>query len=190
MTSTMHARSNGLRIEPLIAAAALLMFPVILMQVGREWSAGVALIAAGVIGAVLLLIELATRKLGDPAYRAGVTTAFAAALLLTWVNVVGGLTGNPQNPQQVAFLVLFLTAGVGAFAARARPDGMARAMLGVAVVQAILTGLTVTDPSTASDPRGVAGFLLLSGYFTALWLVSAAAFWQAARQGRRTAAKG
>jgi len=184
MTSTMQARPGGLRIEPWVAGFALLMFPVILMQVGREWSAGVALIAAGVIGAVLLLIELATRKLGDPAYRAGVTTAFAAALLLTWVNVVGGLTGNQQNPQQVAFLVLFLTAGVGAFAAQARPDGMARAMLGVAVVQAILTGLTVTDPSTASDPRGVAGFVLLSGYFTALWLVSAALFWRSARVSR------
>jgi hypothetical protein len=172
------------------AAVALLMFPVVMMQVGSEWTAGVALVAAGVIGTVLLLIELATRRSGDPAYRDGVTTAFAAALLLTWVNVVGGLTGNQQNPQQVAFLVLFLTAGVGAFAARARPGGMARAMLGVAVMQAILTGLTATDPSTASDPRGVAGFLLLSGYFIALWLVSAAAFWQAGRHSEPTQAGG
>jgi hypothetical protein len=188
MTSTMQATPHGPWIERWTAPAALLLFPVIMMQVGREWSAGVALIAAGVIGAVLLLIELVARKSGDPAYRAGVTTALAASLLLTWVNVVGGLTGNPENPQQVAFLVLFLTAGVGAFAAQARREGMARAMLGVAMVQAILTSLTVTNPSTASDPRGIAGFLLLSGYFTALWLVSAVLFYWSARRHAGAAA--
>lgn len=187
MANTMQASLNGLGVERWTAAAALLMFPVIMMQVGREWSGGVAIIAAVVIGAVLLLIEVIARKSGDPAYRAGVTTALAASFLLTWVNVVAGVTGDQGNPVQVAFLVLVLTAGVGAFAARARPDGMARAMLGVAAVQAILTALTATDPSTASDPRGVGGVLLLSGYFTALWLVAAAAFWRAARRETRRA---
>ena len=75
----------------------------------------------------------------------------------------------------------------GAYATRARPDGMARAMLGVAAVQALLTALAVTDPSTANDPRGIAGVLLLSGYFTVLWLASAALFHRSA-QARSAAA--
>jgi hypothetical protein len=183
MTRPIATSLNGSRIAQWTAAAALLLFPLVMMQVGREWHWGIALIAGIVIGGALLLIELVVRTSADPAYRTGVTTALGASFLLTWVNLVAGITGNQDSPVNFGFFILVLTAGVSAFAVRARPDGMARAMLGVAVVQAILTALAATDPSTASDPRGVGGVVLLSGYFTALWLISAALFHRSARMG-------
>lgn len=178
MLGNVQASANGVRIERWAAAAALLLFPLVMVQVGREWTWGVAAIAAGVIGAVLLLVELAAGKAGDPAYRAAVTIALAAAFLLTWINLVVGMSGREDDPANSKFFVLVLAAGVGAFAARGRADGMGRAMAGVAAVQAILTALTATDPSTA---RPTADVVLVSGYFTALWLTSAALFRRSAR---------
>jgi hypothetical protein len=158
-----------------------MLFPLILSQVGREWTWGVVAIAEVVIAALLLLVEFATRRWADPAYRGATTLTVAAAFLMVWVTVVGGVTGSQHNPANVAYLVFFLTPAVGAFAAGGRAAGLARAMLGTAVALALLTALTVTDPATASDPRGVAGTLLLGGYFTALWLVAAALFHASAR---------
>ena len=132
--------------------------------------------------------QLVARKSGNPAYRAGVTLALAASFLLAWVNLVAGVTGNQDNPVNFGFFVLVLAPAVSAFAVRGRAEGMARAMLGVAAMQAILTALAVTAPSTANSPRGIAGVMLLSGYFAALWLGSAAAFWQAARKAEVAAA--
>ena len=182
MASQVQAAPSGLRIERWTAAAALLLFPLVMMQVGREWTLSVGLIAMAVIAAILALVDLATRKVSDPGYRAGVTVAVAASLWLVWITVVGGITGSHANPNNVAFLIFFLTPAVGAFAAGGRAAGMARAMVGVAIAQALLVSLTVTDPTTAGDPRGVNGTLLLGGYFTALWLVSAFAFWQSSRR--------
>jgi hypothetical protein len=160
-----------------------MLFPLVLMQVGREWTLGVVAIAEAVIAALLLLVELAARRWADPAFRGGTTLAVAAALLLVWVTVVGGVSGSQSNPSNVAYLVFFLTPAVGAFAARGRAGGLARAMLATAVALAVLTALTVTDPTTANDPRGVGGTLVLGGYFTALWLAAAALFHASARPG-------
>jgi len=182
MTNSIAAGASGSRIERWTAAGALMLFPLVMMRVGREWDLRVVIIAEIVIAAVLLLVELATRKSSDPAYRAGATVALAASFLLTWVNLVAGITGNPESQTNFSFFVIVWTAGVSAFAVRARPDGMARAMLGVAVVQAMLTGLAATDPSTAETRVGVGGVVLVSGYFTALWLLAAAEFRQSARR--------
>jgi hypothetical protein len=176
MASNAQASGREYRVERWIAAAALLLFPLLMMRVGREWTLGPVAIAEAVIAAVLVLVELVTRRAGEPAYRSGVTLAVAAALLQTWINLVAEIPSVT-----VGAFVLVLGAGVGAFAVRGRADGMARVMLGVAAVQAILTALTATDPSTAGLPGGVARVVLVGGYFTALWLTSAALFQRSAR---------
>jgi hypothetical protein len=163
--------------ERWIAAAALLLFPLVMVQVGREWTWQVGLMAAAVLGGILLLLEIPFRRSANHAYRAGVTTAVAASLLQVWISVVG----NEGDPANVAVFVLVLGAGASAFAVHARPDGMARAMLGIASVQALLTALMATAPATAQAPEGVARVVLLGGYFTALWLVSATLFYRSAR---------
>ncbi|HSX56442.1 MAG TPA: hypothetical protein VLG14_14150 [Sphingomonas sp.] len=112
---------------------------------------------------------------GSAAYRAGVGVAALTSFLIVWTTIVrdDGTGGG--------FFMLILAAGVGGYAARFRPDGMARAMVGVAVMQVLLTLLIVTAPVTAEVPDGVFKAWLFGGGFTVLWLVSAALFRAAAR---------
>jgi hypothetical protein len=57
---------------------------------------------------------------------------------------------------------------------------MARAMLGVAVMQVLLGSLIATAPSTADLPGGAFKAAALNTFFAAMWLVSAAFFRAAA----------
>ena len=118
---------------------------------------------------------------GNTAYRGGVAVAALTSFLIVWTTIVR------DNGTGEAFFLLILAAAVGGYTARFRPDGMARAMLGVAVMQVLLTLLMVTAPVTAEVPDGVFKAWLFGGGFTALWLVSGALFHRAARAGHGTA---
>jgi hypothetical protein len=63
---------------------------------------------------------------------------------------------------------------VGAFAARFRPQGMARALVATALAQALVAVIALT--------AGLGSALVLTGIFMALWLVSAWLFRRAARE--------
>jgi len=149
-----------------------------MMQVsdGWHWTAGSFAIAGVIIGGVCLLYELAERASGSRAYRAGVAVALVTSVLTVWTTIVR------DDGSGIGFLMLVMTAVVGALSAWFRPAGMARTMLGVAVMQALLGIAVATAPSTASSPAGISRALLFSGFFALLWLLSAAFF--------RTAAKG
>lgn len=107
-------------------------------------------------------------------YAAGIAAAFTASFLLVWTTIVRDDGGAG------AIFMVILAAGVGGFAARFRADGMARAMLGVTVMQVLLGLLTATAPVTATLPDGVAMAVFYHAFFAVLWLVGAACFWRAA----------
>lgn len=123
-------------------------------------------------------------KQGHIAYGAGAGVALVAAFLQVWMNLAVGIVGNEDNPVNLGFFGVVVTAGACAFTARFRAAGMARAMLAVAGVQALLAMVIATAPSNARDAVGVLG---LSGFFTALWLASAALFHRSARPEMREA---
>ena len=114
--------------------------------------------------------------IGSRSYRAGVVLAVATSLLIVWTTIVR------DDGSGAGSLMLVMAAGVGAFAAWFRPAGMARAMLGVAVMQAVLGALTATAPVTASVADGVLNAVLFNGVFSALWLLSARCFQSAAKE--------
>jgi hypothetical protein len=119
---------------------------------------------------------------GRNAYRLGAAAALFASALQVWMNLAVGIVGSEDNPVNLAFFLIVLTAAACAFTARLRADGMARAMLAVAAVQALVALVIATAPSTLrDDPKGPMGVLALSAGFAALWLVSAALFHKAAR---------
>src|SRR6476620_4881789 len=115
------------------------------------------------------------RTSGSRPYRAGVAVAVLASLGTVWTTVVR------DDGNGLGFFMLIMAAAVGGFAAEFRPAGMARTMLGVAIMQAMLGMLIATAPSTATMPDGSLRILLLSGVFAALWLTSAALFRAAAK---------
>jgi peptidoglycan/LPS O-acetylase OafA/YrhL len=123
---------------------------------------------------------------GRIAYRIGAAVALAASFIQVWMNLAVGIVGNEDNPVNQGFYGVVATAAACAFVAQFRAEGMARAMLAVAAVQALLAIAVATAPSTARDePMGAIGVLVLSGGFTALWLLSAALFHASVRQERR-----
>ena len=115
---------------------------------------------------------------GSRAYRAGVGVAVVTSLLTVWTTIVR------DDGTGVGWFLVIMAAVVGAFAAWFRPAGMARAMIGVAVMQLLLGIAIATAPITALVPGAVMRALIASGGFAALWLVSAACFRAAAKGDR------
>jgi hypothetical protein len=112
------------------------------------------------------------------AYRAGVATALLTSFLTVWTTIVR------DDGTGIGFFLLIMAAAVGGFAAWFRPAGMARTMLGVAIMQLLLGIAIATAPSTASTPDGSLKALLFSGVFIALWLTSAAFFRAASKKAQ------
>ena len=174
---------NRWRIARWSGAVLLVLTPAVMMQFIPDWHWTIgSFVAAGiVIGSFLLLYELAERASGSRAYRAGIAVALVTSFLTIWTTVVRD-DGNGMR-----FFLPVMAAMLGTFTAWLRPAGMARAMLGVAIMQA-LSGIAVaTAPSTASEPDGPARALIAAGSFALLWLTSSALF-HAAAQGKRTGA--
>lgn len=128
-----------------------------------------------------------TRKSGTTLYRIGGAVALVAGFIPTWVNVAVGIVGE-DDPSNLGFFGVVVTAAACAFVARFRAGDMARAMLAVAVVQAWLALVIVTAPSTSDE--GTMRVLVVSTGLTVLWLISAMLFrLSAKRSGADTATR-
>ena len=171
------AARNYWRIARWTVALALLLTPLVMMQISDEWhwNIGSFLLAGIVIGGVVLLYELAERASESRAYRAGVAVALITSFLTIWATIVR------DDGNGIGFFLLVMAAAVGGFAAWFRPAGMARTMLGVAIMQGLLSLAIATAPSTAGMQGGAFKVLLFGGFFTTLWLSSAMFFRAAAR---------
>lgn len=119
---------------------------------------------------------------GRMAYRAGAALALLAGFLQAWTNLAVGIVGDTDNAQNQGFFGVVVAAAALAWAVRFTGAGMARAMVAMAGIQAVLGMMVATAPITARvEPMGATGVLAVSGFFIALWLVSAALFHRSAR---------
>ena len=107
---------------------------------------------------------------GSRAYRRGVAVALLTSLLIVWTTIVR------DDGNGIGFFMVIMAAVVGGFAAWFRPAGMARTMVGVAIMQGMVGVLIATAPVTAKLVDGPFKALLVSGCFVAMWLISAALF--------------
>ena len=173
------------RIARWTAALALLLTPLAMMQLSSEWhwTIGSFAFAGALIGGVGLLYDFVEQASESRAYRAGVAIALVASFLTVWTTIVR------DDGTGMSFFLVIIAAVVGGFSAWFRPAGMARTMLGVAIMQALLGVATATAPSTASVPGGSFKALLFNGFFAALWLTSAACFRLASRRDHQVAGR-
>lgn len=118
------------------------------------------------------------------AYRAGVLVAIATSLLSVWTTIVR------DDDTGIGYFMVIMAAAVGGFSASFRSQGMARAMLGVAVMQLSLGSLIATAPVTANMPGGLFKVLLFNVLFALLWLISSALFYASSRDRRPRDAHG
>jgi len=167
---------NHWRIVRWSVAALLLLSPLVMMRIIEGWNWGVFdfVFAAVMIGGAGLLYELAAKWSGDWAYRAGAAMALLSSFLLVWSTIIRD-DGTGEG-----FFLIIMAVAVGGCASWFTAAGMARTMLGVAVMQALFGIAVATAPSTADTHFGPSGYLLYSGFFIVLWLVSAGLFKHAA----------
>jgi hypothetical protein len=174
---------NNWRIARWSVLALLLLTPLAMMQISDEWqwNFGGFIFAGTLLGGAGLLYELAEKASASRAYRAGASVALLASFLIVWTTIVRD-DGNAMS-----FFLVILAAAVGGFAALFEPAGLARTMLGVAILQALLGIAMATAPVIASQPDGSLKALIYCAFFTALWLLSAALFRAAAKKAKPAA---
>lgn len=160
-------------------AAFLLLLPLLAMQFTDEvnWDATDFIVIGSMLFAAAGTYELAARMTGNTAYRIAVGIAVVAAFLLVWINLAVGIIGSEGEPANAMFAGVLVVGLVGSLVARFHPQGMARAMVATALVQALVGVVGLVGPWDSAGP-----ILGLTAFFTVLWLASAWLFRTAALQ--------
>jgi len=141
--------------------------------IGTLAQAGTLLIGIGVAG------DLSARKTGKAAYRAALGLAIGSALLLGWVNGAVGIIGSEDNNANLMYGGVILVGAIGAFLARLKPEGMARALFATAVAQTLVAVIALAG-RMGSPYSGPLELVTINGFFVALFVGSAVLFTKAA----------
>lgn len=186
-TITQAKRINGWRIVRWSAAAALLCVPAIAMRFSSEvmWTASDFVVMATLLAAALGAYEFLVSRAPGFAYRAASVLTTLGLLLLVWMNLAAGVIGSEDNKANWMFAAVIATAAGGACIAHFRPAGMRRTMLAAAAAQLAVGAIALAgDLGTdgAGWPRDV---IVLTGFYTGIWLTAAALFGVSAREAVR-----
>lgn len=174
-TRTMITQNKRL-ITILLIAGGLLMVPLVAMQFTPEvmWDETDFIVAGILLFGTGLLFELAARKGGNTAYRAGAGLALFTGLVLIWMNLAVGIIGNEENPANLMYIGVLAVGLIGAGIAGFRPAGTARAMYATAATQ-MLVGIIALV-------AGLGFTLVLNGVFALLWIGSGLLFKHSSEQ--------
>ena len=164
-------------------AAFLLLLPLVAMQFTDEvdWDETDFIVIGAMLAAACGTYELAVRMSRNAAYRAAVGIAVAAAFLLIWINLAVGIIGSENNPANLMYAGVLAIALAGTIVARAEPAGMARALTITALAQALAGGIALATGAGVTGESWPRDVIVLTGFFSALWLGSALLFRNAAR---------
>jgi hypothetical protein len=176
-------RSLIWRIAPWLMAILIFFLPLVAMQFTHEvaWDGTDFAIIGAMLLSVCSVYELTARMTGNTAYRAAVGVAVVAVFILIWTNLAVGIIGSEDNPANLMYGGVLVVGILGAFIVRFQPRGMAHALVTTALAQVLagMIALIAGWGSTGANWPGVV--VLLTGFFAALWLVSAWLFRKAAQ---------
>jgi hypothetical protein len=178
------ARRSAARLA--LATALILLLPLLAMQFTDEvvWTpadfvvAGVLLFGAG------LTYQLLARRVRVTAYRLAAGVGVAGALLLVWLVGAVGVIGADGDRADLMYGGVLAVGAIGALIARFRPEGMARALLGMALAQAVVALVALIAGKHEAAISSVPELLVLNGMFVVFFAASA---WLFRRAGRRLA---
>ena len=179
-------RRRSLWKTPAVITALILGIPLLRSLFAGGWGWDIrAFLLVGAVGTLLfgigLTFQMVIRKLGTPAYRAAVGVALVTVFLLVWGNFVQG--ADDVNPAAFDYFVVPMVGIIGAAMARFQPNGMPRALLVTALVQALVLVIALitrnpqVTPWTAAVLRGFGG----NAVNFMLFIASALLFRKAAR---------
>ena len=158
-------------------AAFILLLP---WMAESPWSAGDFIFMGLLMGSVGLGLELAVRKTGNTAYRAATGLALAAAFLLVWINGAVGIIGSEREDANLLYAGVLAIGLLASIVARFRPAGMGHAMIAAALTQVSVPVIASTLGPMPAAPVWSPEVVGLTGFFAAMWLLSAALFRKAA----------
>lgn len=160
----------------------VLLLPLLLMRFTEEvdWSGGDFVVAGALLGGVGLAFELALRQSSQLTYRVAVGIALFATLLLVWVSLAVGIIGSEGNQANLMYVGVLAAGGVGTWMARLRPSGMARTLLGMALVQLLVTAIAVLGDLGAPG-SGARELIVMNAVFVVPFCASSFLFRRAGR---------
>ncbi|NNF68043.1 MAG: hypothetical protein HKM98_11095 [Gammaproteobacteria bacterium] len=175
--------SNRLRIAAWATAGLILLLPLIAMQFTDEvnWSAADFIVFGAMLAGVGIAFELAIRKSGNHAYRAGFGIGLAAVFLLIWVNLAVGIIGSETNDINMLYFGVIAVGIIGAIIATLKPSGMALTMFAMAGAQGLIAAIALIG-GLGAPATGPFEILWLNGFWVALFIVSALLFKKAASE--------
>lgn len=175
-----HSRLwRGLRWGMWVGLAMLLALPLVAMQFTDEvqWTLSDFMVMGGMLGMVGVAFEMVVRVARSNAYVVAAGMVIATAFLMTWINLAVGIIGGEGNPANLMFFGVLVVGLLAVAFSRLRPLGMARAMEATAFAQVLVSVITLAI--------GEGYIFVLTGFFVAIWLVSAQLFRKAAREQTR-----
>ena len=135
--------------------------------------------------AVVATIVVAARRARSASYRIAVGIAASGAFFLVWVNAAVGIIGNEENEANLLFFGVLAVAALGSAIARFRARGMAIALYATTAAQVLVAAYAITMQLGASGPIWPRDILMLTAFFSAVWLISGWLFQRAAAKERR-----
>lgn len=165
-------------------AAFLLLLPLVAMQFTNEvnWDETDFIVFGAMLTVACGTYELASRLTGNRAYRAAVGVAMVAAFILVWMNLAVGIIGSEDNPANLMYGGVLAAGIIGAAMARFRPQGMARALVATALAQILVGFIALIGGLGSTGANWPQVIVVLTLFFSALWLLSAWLFRRAAVQ--------
>jgi hypothetical protein len=167
-----------------LAAASILLVPLLAMQITDAvvWDLADFAVAGALLVGTGLMFRMAARKAGNIAYRAAVGVALAAAFILVWLVGAVGVIGEDGDRADLMYGGVLAVGIIGAIVARLRPEGMARALLAMALLQALVAVIALIAGKHHAPVSSVYEIVGLNGFFVALFIGSAWLFRHAARK--------
>jgi hypothetical protein len=162
----------------------LLLTPLLAMQFTDEvnWNVFDFVFVAALVTIAAVVVELAVRRAGSLAYKAGAGLAVAGCAMLIVLTGAVGIIGSEDHDANLLYGAVLAVIIGGAIVARFRPRGMMAALIAAAVVQTVIAAVAViagwgsdTDPEWPRDVFGA------TAMFVAIWLASAWLFSRSAR---------
>ena len=176
-------RGSKWRIAGWGTAVALILLPLVAMQFTKEvnWTLGDFVFAIIMFGSVGVGLELAVRK-RSRAYTVAAGLALLVSFLSFWFTGAVGIIGNENEDSNLLFLGVVVVALAGSAIALFRPRGMGIAMGVAAAAQLAVPVVASMIGDSSMQAIWAREVIVLTIVFTAMWLISARLFHEAARQ--------
>jgi hypothetical protein len=174
-----------------LVTVLILIIPLVAMQFTDEvkWDAPDFVVMGALIFSTGMGFVLITRSSPNVAYRIASGLTFGAAFLMIWANLAVGLIGSGPNLSNMMYMAVPAAAILGTFLSKFNAAAMERTMYATTVLLVIVTIIAFLANMDEYPGSSAIEILAVSGFFAALFIVSALIFRYASIQNDQEAKK-